>query len=375
MQNNNNSLAYAPNLDIIQMDETLKQTLQNKKALPLLKRRLKQLQLLKDKSVSPAVLIVAARNIEIEITEIEQNHQLKMYIAESIELIEKFKNILNKPIQVSFMGPRRKVSPEKNNVINMYMSVYQRYAKTCSVPQYWKEETGTDITKDDDKVCCNKSCESTTFSNVLDSLVCDKCYCVQEMHLSTTSYADIDRVNVSSRYLYDRKVHFRDCILQFQGRQNVTIDRSVYDSLENEFDKHHLLVGDEDTPIHIRFSNITKEHINMFLKELRLSKHYENVQLIHYNLTGLPCPNIKYLEGELLQDFEELTVMYDIIYKGNSRKNFINTQYVLFQLLKRHKYPCDASDFSILKTSERRDWHHRVCKCLFSKLSWNFTSV
>jgi hypothetical protein len=63
MQNNNNSLAYAPNLDIIQMDETLKQTLQNKKALPLLKRRLKQLQLLKDKSVSPAVLIVAARNI------------------------------------------------------------------------------------------------------------------------------------------------------------------------------------------------------------------------------------------------------------------------------------------------------------------------
>ena len=70
MQNNNNSLAYAPNLDIIQMDETLKQTLQNKKALPLLKRRLKQLQLLKDKSVSPAVLIVAARNIEIEITEI-----------------------------------------------------------------------------------------------------------------------------------------------------------------------------------------------------------------------------------------------------------------------------------------------------------------
>lgn len=113
----------------------------------------------------------------------------------------------------------------------------------------------------------------------------------------------------------------------------------------------------------------------MFLKELRLSKHYENVQLIHFNLTGKPPPDISRLEGVLLSDFEQLTMLYDEVYRYEPRKNFINTQYTLFQLLKRHKYPCNVSDFSIIKTSERRDWHHRVCKNLFSKLNWNFTAV
>lgn len=276
---------------------------------------------------------------------------------------------------MSFMGPVKVSSNDKSKLENAYSNIYEKYHKfthsTLSDVVKKKENANDESTPE----CTTKGCNSIDFKTINETVVCDQCSCVQASTISTTSYADIDRINVSTRYLYDRKVHFRDCILQFQGRQNVTIDKSVYDNLEIEFDRHHLLVGDKNTPVYIRFSKITKEHISMFLKELRLSKHYENVQLIHFNLTGKQPPDISRLEGVLISDFEQLTMLYDEVYMYESRKNFINTQYVLFQLLKRHKYPCNVSDFSIIKTSERRAWHHRVCKNLFSKLNWNFTAV
>ena len=68
-----------------------------------------------------------------------------------------------------------------------------------------------------------------------------------------------------------------------------------------------------------------------------------------------------------------LTNMYDKIFKNIDRKNFINTQYVLYQLLRRHKHPCNKCDFSILKTIDRECFHDEVCKKLFEKLGWNHT--
>ena len=57
------------------------------------------------------------------------------------------------------------------------------------------------------------------------------------------------------------------------------------------------------------------------------------------------------------------------------RKNFINTQYVLFQLLRRHKYMCKKQDFNILKTIDRKSFHDDICKELFEELGWNFTAI
>ena len=70
--------------------------------------------------------------------------------------------------------------------------------------------------------------------------------------------------------------------------------------------------------------------------------------------------------------------MYDERFRKNKkidRKNFINTQYVLFQLLRRHKYPCKREEFNILKTVDRKSFHDDICKELFELLNWNFTAL
>lgn len=206
--------------------------------------------------------------------------------------------------------------------------------------------------------------------------VCEKCGLTPDQdHTYSTniSYKDINRVNLASKYLYDRITHFKDCINQFQGKQNSSIDPKVYDDLIRQFLAHDLIPADYKTmPKSVAFKDITKEHIMLFLKESGYTKHYEDMVLIHSVLTGISPPNITALENQLLHDFDQLTSLYDKKYRQHDRKNFINTQYVLYQLLKRHKFPCKKEDFNILKTIDRKFYHDDICKALFEELDWNF---
>jgi len=228
-----------------------------------------------------------------------------------------------------------------------------------------------------EKITC-KNCPNKKNFEIIDTniYICLICSYQQTVLKNVSSYKDVNRINISSKYTYDRKVHFKDCINQYQGKQNCNIPQNVYDSLEEQFDRHHLIdKEDKDKANEIKFKNITKEHIIIFLKELGFSKHYENANLIHYNMTGKKPDDIGYLVEKLLEDFDALTDLYDKLYKGIDRKNFINTQYVLFQLLSRHKHPCRHEEFSILKTIDRKSFHDDVCRNLFSVLGFNFFPI
>ena len=148
-----------------------------------------------------------------------------------------------------------------------------------------------------------------------------------------------------------------------------------YDDLEKEFELHHLISGDKSIPKNERFKIITKEHINIFLIDLGYSKHYENTNLIHYNLTGIKPDDIGYLEDKLLEDFDVLTDMYDKMYKNIDRKNFINTQFILYSLLVKHKHPCKKEDFSILKTVDRLNFHNDITNQLFQAIGWSYNCM
>jgi len=299
------------------------------------------------------------------IDDTENNTSLNFYISESAELLEKFKEILNSPMKDNFIGKRTKNNKEKDIIIKNYLEIANKYV-IIELDYVDKKE----------KIIC-KNCDNKKDFDILDGNIylCFHCSAQQIIMKNVSSYRDIDRVNISSKYMYDRKIHFRDCINQYQGKQNSTINQEVYDNLEKEFQLHHLLIGDSNTTKNIRFKNITKEHISVFLKELEYTKHYENINLIHYNITGIKPDDIGYLEDKLLEDFDILTDLYDKKFKNIDRKNFINTQYVLYQLLLKHKHPCRKEDFSILKTMDRKTFHDDVMVSLFTQLSWNFTPL
>lgn len=292
------------------------------------------------------------------IDDLESKRNLHFYVMETVPYIEQYKEILKTPFKVSFMGKQSKNNKEKGLIIDNFLDVASKYVD-IDIEKKTKFQ----------KISC-PNCDNRKEFDIVDdnNYICVKCYARQIVIKHNSSYNDIDRVNISNKYMYDRKIHFRDCINQYQGKQNSTIPQKVYDDLEIQLSRHHLLRGDKDTNKQIRFQDITKNHILIFLKDLNYSKHYENVHLIHYNLTGIKPDDISHLEDQLLDDFDSLTDLYDLRFKHINRKNFINTQYVLYQLLRRHRHPCKKEEFIILKTIDRKFFHDEICKVLFEEL-------
>ena len=362
------------NIDILSIhNKILKNFETDKENIDTYKKQLKKVK----KSLQKNLTYRMKNNLEKsenfllkKIKDIESNSLYNYYLIETSEIIKKYTDILSKPVFFSFIGKKENNQQEKKKVINTYLTIAQKYIHIDKkvLNNFFSGK------KSNLNQCSN--CQSTNFQKIENIEICLNCG--KETHLSTSnsSYKDSERINMSAKYTYDRKIHFKDCINQYQGKQNVNISPDVYTKLTKQFDLHGLLLKTTDKSK--RFSKITKKHVFIFLKELGYSKHYEDIILIHYNLTGKKPNNISHLEPKLLEDFDVLVSLYDRKYKKNNkicRKNFINTQYVLFQLLRRHKFMCKKQDFNILKSNERKSFHDKICKELFTDLGWNFTST
>lgn len=356
-------------LDILSIDSKIRNAFAEERSkLPRLHERISELKLTeKNNNLSHQTRVELRKNISEltqQITELEANSKENFYLIETTEYIQKYREMLKTPIKVSFVGVTTVNNKEKHELIANYLEMAQKYYPL-------KVELPVKKLKIKCDSCANKG----DFIYEENLMICPDCGSQQELIQHTSSYKDIDRVNVSSTYTYDRRVHFRDCINQYQGKQNCTIDQKVYDDLENVLGRH-LMLGKKTERKEVRFKKITRTHVLMFLKELGYSKHYENVILIHYNLTGKKPDDISYLEDKLLADFDLLIETYDKHFKHKvDRVNFISTPYVLYQLLRRHRHPCKHDDFGLLKAVERRKFHDEVCRELFSILGWSFTPL
>lgn len=351
-------------IDILAIDAEIHQKYQDKiKSINTYKEKLENLEKYKDSSKNGKAYNTIVRTcckLHTEISKIENSEDLNFYISETVELINEYKKILKTPLKMSFVGKPIKNDKEKQKIIYQYLEIAKKYIDIKIDPPK---------NTDKEKIIC-ENCKNKKNFDIIDgdTYICLGCFSQQVIFKHTSSYKDCDRINISSKYEYDRKIHFRDSINQYGGKQNSTVEQKIYDDLEIQFEKHYLLEGDKNTPKEQRFKRITKEHMMIFLKDLGHTKHYENVNLIHYNITGKKPDDITYLEDKLIADFDKLTELYDKMYKDLERKNFINTQYVLYALLRRHKHPCKEEDFSILKTVDRKTFHDEITKKLFEAL-------
>lgn len=357
-------------INILAIDARIKEQLRpDTDLLAILHRREEDIsKLLASRRLSQrheAMLASELERTQQDIRMADKSHMYHMYLAESAELIEQYKKALSTPVRVSFMG-KKKPPVVHDSLLKAYLNVAMGYVSIEGI----QVDVGLKC----------QNCDTDKHLQVSGDhiQVCTACGCQQDYIILSSSYRDGNRANISQKYTYDRKVHFKDCIKQYQGRQNSTVDQEVYDALEEQLRRHHLLQGDASTDRLERFANVTKKHIHLFLKELGYVKHYENVSLIHAQLTRQPSNDISHLETQLLNDFDALVELYDRKYAskpGFARKNFINTQYVLHQLLLRHKHPCNPDDFPPLKTVERKVFHDEITRACFADLGWNHTPL
>jgi hypothetical protein len=345
------------NFDIFQLDELIRSNIDSEKLrIKQYKKRLKEIE--HDKSPNASN---EKREIKEVIVDLENNNKLAEYTCLVQNKLSEYLELVKQPKQVNFFKPKIKpnneIETKRKELLSSFISIAKQFIQ---IDEY-------ETKQDENGIKC--SCgNSTSFKETDSSIICENCAREYQTCIVNTTFKDTDRVNMSQKYRYKRKVHFKDTINQYEGNQNKKIDKKVFDVLEKEFKKHSLLcIGDTFFSIHKR---ITKEHIYMFLQETNNPSYYEDLNFIHRYFTGIPCPNITYLKADLYQDFDMVIDAYDTL--NNDRKNFINSQYVLYQLLKRRGIKVKEEDFSILKTRERLIEHNKIYGAIAEILEWNW---
>lgn len=290
------------------------------------------------------------------------------YTLDTAQYLDAYDQLLHTPIKLTFMN----ASPP-DAIPDAKATLVQQFLSSC---QELNEQYHDEIVLSDNECSECPECGENEFTTSHDSNVsiCVECGFQVLLPETGSSYGDAERINLSVKYSYDKKTHFVNCINQYQGKQSCVLEDSMLAEIEKEIEKYNLKNVNGKTREE-QYANVQKAHILMFLKELRFTKQYENLNLIYHRITGKPLDNISHLTEKLVQDFSTFLELYDRKYANAlERKNF-NYQYVLYQLLNKYKHKCDMNDFNVLKTVDRKTQHDEICMQIFQELQWPHTPL
>ena len=309
------------------------------------------------------------------ITELEEIKEIKnldinsvLYQTNATAILEDYKQCINNVIMTDFMSNTNKrnpmISDEQVKYRNQLVKIVEAVFGTEALEQI--------IVK---KAVQKKSSNSSSCSVVdqgKEDIVDD-----QDDEWTGMVYNDTTRLNNNQKFKYDKRQHFKETITQYQGLQHTTIPNEVYQAVIKMIELHGLADMTKSNPRE-RYVRVTKRHIKMFLNESctednKTTDYYEDSLLIWSKITSNPCPNIKNLEKGLYSDFEQLIEVFltfseDVV----DRKNFLNTHYVLRQLLRKRGVEVPDDDLNHLKTPARQRRHDDIYQMCCDKLGWNF---
>lgn len=276
---------------------------------------------------------------------------LEFYFFESSKVIQKYIDLINTPIHSKFFRKNENSNTrEFKNIVYEYFEIlirYRKYFQNCHLPYH------TLNFKDsfECKFCKNEM----AFENSDNILICYNC----NAEKPSMVFKNVNDLK-TNKYNYDRNIQFKECIVRFQAKQNVTIPIEIFQNVKEAIEKYRIV-------------NVELNHIHLILKNLGYTKYYEHFVLIHSLITGIAPPNVEHIQDQLINEFELLSSQLDQM-KDLNLKNF-NTYLVLFHLLKRHNFKFHSDHLLLVKSMERKLFTNKVCKTLFEKLGWKFTEI
>ncbi len=348
--------------DIFCIDKKIKSILIDKiTTIPQLMKELENFLWIQKHNQNYIDQIKAKEEIKIlrrRIRDLENTLELGFYIIRTHSIVKKYTHLNNLSSKISFIPykqKKQKVSQQKQkqNLINQYLRVAQEYL---------------DIENTNYKtpyIRCQACGNSTDFKCDGDVIyICLKCGVEIEVVDDSPTFRDTDRINLCFKYTYTKRGHFIDAIKRYQGKQNTTISKEIFDIIEQEMEYHNLTKNE-----------VSIDNIYEFLYSSRLpNKHYEDIYLIHSIITKKPCRDISHLEPKLLEMFDAYEEVYNKL-KDPKRTNSQNVNFKLLMFLSLLGVQVKKSQFYILKTQNAWSNHQEKYEQIRKVLGWKFSAV
>lgn len=341
----------ASTCSILHIDQVIKESFAaNMDSIPELQKDLATLSSTDDDSMRKQ-----AETIRRRLCDLEFGFEYGYYVIKTQAILREYESVSNKVTADSFVVlDTPDIDPyrvRRDELIDDYLKIAREYINI--------EGERVKIKK---MACSDDKCDSRDFSYEDDdsSYTCKKCGSIVEIIDESPSYKDTDRINMSSKFRYSVTGRFYETMKKYQGRQNKTILPQVIDTIMEEMSRHN-----------ISKKEVTKDHIYMFLQNNDLSNHYEDINLIHAKITGIPAPDISMYENTLMELFVQLEESYAHV-KDPWRTNSMNVCYKLYKLLQKIGFPCKREDFYFLKTPAKEDEHDQKMEEVWSYLGWEW---
>jgi uncharacterized Zn finger protein (UPF0148 family) len=351
--------------DILSIDRKIRKILLSRiSELPILEKRRRQLLWIFDhgnryeKIQSEKQLFELNKKIEA----IKSNNQIQQYEALTRGILERHEQLFNDSNMVQFvkrcpLTARTNTSEyEKTLLRKKYLMIIPGFVKI-------RNDIKPGKTKVENVELCNICGCCNFYTSEEGKFLCQNCGAHKEKFNLDLTYRDTDRVNLIPRFNYTRRGHMNEAMQKLQGKQNTTIPPAVNNMLYDEMEKNSI------TP-----DRLTKSHISLFLCQHGYGDQYENVNLIHHEITGKPCPDISQYEHIILEMNDQIEQLYKTR-KGPDRKNSMNIHYKLFKICEAIGLNICREDFSFLKTSLKVKEHDDICAPIFQALGWYFVET
>lgn len=288
------------------------------------------------------------KNLEEEIDRNKFGLDYLFYTLKTEELINTYKNLTRNLKQSSFVK-KVEVSSDillkKKEIIFEYILVAQEYMQVdCNAFKF-------------QKICTNPDCKSITFDTTDDPaiFICNKCFTEYVILDENPTYKDVDRVKMTSRYVYTTETHFRDAMNNFECKQTKEIPPEVIDLILKEIARNKL------TP-----QTIKKNQLYNILEYLELNIYYEDINMIYFMISGKESPDITEIRAELFEMHRELDEMFNAI--KEHKESSLNINFQLFKFLQLLDFNCSRDDFFFIKTPANEKEYYDKWKILIQKL-------
>jgi ribosomal protein L37AE/L43A len=204
-------------------------------------------------------------------------------------------------------------------------------------------------------------------------LVCESCGLSKHFTNMTATATAHDDSRAYQSFSYRRDTHFREWLLQAQGKQSKHIPEELLNQISRELAKNEIKTLD-----------ITADIVRSILKKLSKANHYENSVLICSLLRGDPAERFAPdVEEELMRMFKMIQKPFDNACNklrnetGFVRKNFLSYSYCCRKLIEIlvHRNRVDKSwlhRFKLLRGQEKRQRMDSLWQLMCEELNWPF---
>jgi len=216
--------------------------------------------------------------------------------------------------------------------------------------------------------CSNCGSQKALFSN---GQTCGNCAAELCQISHSFNFNDSCRVYRNNKPIYDRKFVFKECFLRFQAKQKIFLPMELLKAVQNYFISKGLAFCTNDSVV--VDPSVTCRDVHESLNALQQPEFVDDVILIWHKLTGKIVDDASHLEVMLMDDFEKFLCLFQTIENKEKRKTFVNSHFMLFQLLRRREFKINNPFFfHSCFDREKRKPSEILCRKLFPVLNWMF---